>query len=71
MTITELWRHYDNMMDGAAHLEHLLNEMESERQDLLEEAEATLKAIKDIQGSVEGVEIASAELAIAQDVSFG
>lgn len=54
MTISELWRHYDNMMEKAAHLEELLNEMESERQDLLTEAEATLRTIDDIQGERDG-----------------
>lgn len=70
MTVTELWRHYDLQMESAAHLESLLNDMESERQDLLSEAEATLKAVKDIQG-VAGTEDASERLAEAQMISFG
>ena len=80
MTISELWRHYDNMMEKAAHLEALLNEMESERQDLLAEAEVTLRTIDTIQGERDDVEsgmdsrwteIAAADLATAQSVSFG
>ena len=70
MTVTELWIHYDNMMEKAAHLESLLNDMESERQDLLGEAEAALKAINDIQGFAV-TEDASERLVDAQLISFG
>lgn len=54
MTISELWRHYDNMMEKAAHLERLLADMEFERQDFFVEAESTLRTIDDIQGERDG-----------------
>jgi uncharacterized protein YdcH (DUF465 family) len=53
MTVTELWRHYDNMMEKADHVQHLIYDLEGERGDLLAAAAETLKAIKAIDGVVD------------------